>query len=442
MKILLLGDDGRAHALTWKLFASPMAELICAPGNGGMGQLAPLVELDQTNAVEVSRWAFEEGIDLIVPAGIAPLAAGLVEEVVSVQIGVCGPPSRSTIMAQGVVQAKEFLLHHGLPTPKGRAFHDLATAEKFLAAQPMPVVLRSDQAELSEAVFADRYAALEGLRARFNPGPTGNVTPGVVIEEATEGIPISFSVLTDGTTVVPLLPVRIYDRLSDEPHSLLAPGMGAHTSTSLYAEKLRGYLHQHLMLPLLKALQKEQLPYWGFLGVDCIVTATGPLIIGLRCALRDMEAQVVLPRLEDDLVQLMQAAIARRLDQLPPLRWRNEASVGLSLVAHGYPVHYAMGGFIEGLPELEQGVLAFHHQTHNPASLRHTPTRSSANPLASLIMGKPTIGGISTTGGHVLTLVALGATLQGARGRALVNAERITFNGRSYRADVGEKDFR
>jgi phosphoribosylamine---glycine ligase len=442
MKILILGDDGRAHAFTWKLFSSPVADLLATPGNGGIGQLAPLVELDLTDAAGMSRWAFEEGVDLIVPAGIEPLAAGLVEEVVSVQIGVCGPPSRSTVMAQGVVEAKEFLLKHTIATPRGRPFRDLATAEKYLATLPLPVMLRSDQPELQELVFTERYAALEALRAVFNPGPVERTSPGVVIEEAVTGVPVSFSVITDGTTALPLLPVRIYDRLSSDLDSPLAPGMGAHTSTSVYAEKLRGYLHQYFIQPILKALAKDKLPYWGFLGVDCIITTNGPLVMGLRSTLRDMEAQVVLPRLEDDLVPIIQAAIARRLDQLPPLRWRDEASVGLSLVAHGYPKHYAMGGFINGLPDLEQGVLAFHHQTHNPGSLRHNPTRQVSNPLAELIMGRPTVGGISTTGGHVLTIVALGATLQGARGKALVNAERISFNGRSYRHDIGENDFR
>ena len=408
MKVLILGDDGRAHALAWKLFASPAADLLCGPGNGGTAQLAPQVELALDNAAEVTRWAFDEAIDLIIPAASEPLVAGLVDEIVAVQIGVCGPPQRSTKVATSYCAAKEFLLRHGLPTPNGRAFNDLATAEKYLAAQPMPIALRPDAPAAGALVFHERYAALEGLRTLLSLHPLEGGSSSVVIE-------------------------------ADSP---LAPGMGAHTGSSVYAAKLRDYLQQHIIAPLIAAFAKDRLPYWGFIGVDCLIGEQGPRIVGLRCTMRDMEAQVVLPRLEDDLLPLLQATIARRLDQLPPLRWRDEPSVAISLVAHGYPKHYAVGGVIGGLTDLDPGVLIFHHQTHNAAGLRHTPLRSKANPLVGLLMGRSTLEGITTTGGHVCTVVALGATLQGARGRALINADRVTFNGRSYRADIGASEFR
>ncbi len=442
MKVLILGDDGRAHALAWKLFASPAADLLCGPGNGGTAQLAPQVELALDNAAEVTRWAFDEAIDLIIPAASEPLAAGLVDEIVAVQIGVCGPPQRSTKVATSYCAAKEFLLRHGLPTPNGRAFNDLATAEKYLAAQPMPIALRPDAPAAGALVFHERYAALEGLRTLLSLHPLEGGSSSVVIEAHMPGVLVSFSALTDGTTALPMLPTRIYDQLSDAADSPLAPGMGAHTGSSVYATKLRDYLQQHIIAPLIAAFAKDRLPYWGFIGVDCLIGEQGPRIVGLRCTMRDMEAQVVLPRLEDDLLPLLQATIARRLDQLPPLRWRDEPSVAISLVAHGYPKHYAVGGVIGGLTDLDPGVLIFHHQTHNAAGLRHTPLRSKANPLVGLLMGRSTLEGITTTGGHVCTVVALGATLQGARGRALINADRVTFNGRSYRADIGASEFR
>jgi phosphoribosylamine--glycine ligase len=155
--------------------------------------------------------------------------------------------------------------------------------------------------------------------------------------------------------------------------------------------------------------------------------------------MRDMEAQVVLPRLENDLLDLVQATIARRLDQLPPLRWREEASVGIALVVQGYPNHFPVGSTITGLTELEPGTLVFHDQTHNPLGLEYQPAgHRGPAVLSRLIMGmEPPGSTITTTGGHVLTVVAPGATLDEARARALQSAAQIDFVGRHYRQDIG-----
>jgi phosphoribosylamine--glycine ligase len=220
--------------------------------------------------------------------------------------------------------------------------------------------------------------------------------------------------------------------------------MGAIAGNSSYARRLGAHLHTHLISPIVAALAREGLPYWGILGVDCVITEQGPRIAHLRCSLRDMEAQVVLPRLEDDLPPLIEAAISRRLHQLPPLRWRDEASVGVSLVAQGYPNHFAIGGAVRGLSDVDEGVLIFHDQTHNPAGLRYTPSsRGGPGMLSSLLMGAQAfVPDITLTGGHVLTVVGMGATLNGARGRAILNAERISFPGRTYREDIGSHEFR
>ncbi|MBX0329509.1 phosphoribosylamine--glycine ligase [Oscillochloris sp. ZM17-4] len=444
MKILVLGSDGRTHAMVWKLFSSPSADVLCTPGNGGAVLLAPQVELDLANPAEVARWAFAEQIDLIVPAESGSLWAGMVDEVVAMHIGVFGASQRSTRLEWSRCYAKEFLQRYGLPTARGRAFTSLPTAEKFLAAQSLPVVLKADHPAGGGGTYTDRYTALEALRGLFINRPIEGSSNGVVIEEYLPGITVSFSAIVDGSTALPLLPARIYDRLNAAPDSPQAPGMGAITGNSSYARRLGEHLHRHLITPIIAALAKESLPYWGILGVDCVITDQGPRISDLRCSLRDMEAQVVLPRLEDDLLPLIEAAISRRLHQLPPLRWRDEASVGISLVAQGYPNHFAIGGAVRGLSELDEGVLVFHDQTHNPVGMRYTPaTRGGPGMLSSLIMGSHAVApDITLTGGHVLTVVCLGATLNGARGRALLNAERISFPGRTYREDVGSHEFR
>ena len=450
MKVLLLGDDGRAHALAWKLFDSPLVtELICAPGNGGTGALVPAAELDLGDAAAIARWAFDEGVDIIVPAVGRPLHAGLVDEVVSLQIGVCGPSQRSSQLARSRCQAKEFMLRHGLPTAPGRAFTDHATAEKYLATLPTPVMIKADSPEAGEARYEDRYSALAGLRDLFAVRTPDGANNGVVIEAALHGPRVVMSAFTDGRTAVPLLPVRLYDRVEPGDDGAYARGVGAHTGASTFARRLGEFLHERLIRPVVDGLARDGLPFWGILGIDCVITDQGPRLTALRASMREGEAQVVLPRLEDDLLPWIQAMIAQRLHERPPPQWSPMVSVGLGLFARGYPHHFAVGGPIVGTETLDEGVRAFHSATENPAGLRYTPQRqrSGGGLLGSLAQALPFFGqgqagaALRTSGGLVLTVVASGATLAGTRGLALVNADRVVFEGRSYRDDIGAKEF-
>ncbi|MEO7909492.1 MAG: phosphoribosylglycinamide synthetase C domain-containing protein [Roseiflexaceae bacterium] len=452
MKVLLLGDDGRAHALAWKLFNSPLVdELICAPGNGGTAPLVPAAALELADAATIAHWAFDEGIDLIVPATSRALHAGLVDEVVALHIGVCGPSQRSAVLERSRCQAKEFMLRANLPTPPGRAFTNFATAEKYLATQPLPVMIKADHPEAGEASFDDRYAALEGLRELFNARTLEGGNAGVVIERYLSGARVVFSAFTDGRAAVPLLPVRLYDRVEEGDSGAHARGVGAHTGNSIFARRLAEHLHQKFILPIVAGLAREGLPYWGILGIDCIITASGPWLVGLRSSMREGEAQVVLPRLEDDLMPWIQAMIAQRLHELPAPVWSPVASVGIGLMARGYPHHFPTGGVIRGMEDLDEGVLAFHSATENPASLRYIPRvsgmpslgRSSARAPSMPIFGAASagVGATHSTGGLVMTVVAQGATLAGSRGRALINAERVMFDGRTFRSDIAAKEF-
>lgn len=443
MKVLILGGDGRAHALVWKLFNSPLiTELICAPGNGGTSQLAPSADLDTGDVAAIGRWAFEEGISIIIPASSGPLRAGLVDEVLAVQIGVCGPAQRSTVLASSRCRAKEFMLRHGLQTAPGRAFTNVSTAEKYLATLPLPVMIKADHPAAGEAAYQDRYAALAGLRELFAARPIEGSNDGVVIESYLPGPRVVMSALTDGQTTVPLLPTRLYDRVEEGDTGATARGVGAHTGASTYARRLGQYLHEKLVLPTVAGLESESLPYWGILNIDCVITETGPRLTALRCSMREGEAQVILPRLNDDLLPWVQATAARRLHEMPPLNWSDMPSVGLGLIARGYPHHFPVGGPISGIDALEEGVLAFHSATEDPTGLRYTPRLSRGVGFSMFgLLGGGRRSALHTSGGHVLTVVGTGVTMPSARGRALVNADRIAFEGRTYRSDIGAKEF-
>jgi phosphoribosylamine---glycine ligase len=456
MKILILGDDGRAHALAWTLLNSPLRpEIVCAPGNGGTAPLTLTAELehDQVRALArnvdvraVGRFAFDEMFDLIVPAGSEPLHAGLVEEVVSLQVGVFGAPERTSALERSRCAGKEFMLRHGLPTAPGRAFGSVETAERYLAAAVLPVIIKADSPAAGEEVFADRYTALEGVRRLFAEQQADGSGGGVVVESALSGPRVVLSALVDGATALPLLATRLYDRVEEGDGGAVARGVGAHTGNSAFAQRLTQFLHEKFILPIVGGLAQEGLPTWGILGVDCIITAGGPRLMAIRFSMREGEAQVVLPRLEDDLVPLVLAALARRLGELPALRWKATPTVGIGVFARGYPNFFPYGGAVSGLDEIDEGVLLFHSETANPAAiLRYTPRVQPGGALGSmlggLLMGAHSGAALHTTGGLAMTVVAQGVTLAGARARALVNAERIRFDGRAYRGDIGAKEF-
>jgi phosphoribosylamine--glycine ligase len=441
MKILVLGKDGRTHAFVWKLFNSPQAStVVCVPGNGGTTQIAPSADLDLDHRVEVARWAFEEGFDLILPASSGEMDNSLVDEASALRVAVCAPSHHALRLERSRCAAKEFLLRHQLPTAPGKTFTNRTMAERYLAAQPLPVVIKADNPTIASGIYHDRYTALNALQELFTPASLEEKNGGVVIEGFLPGPSLAISGLTDGKTVQMFLPTRIYNYFGEDDTGIYAPGMGAHTSNSVYAKKLTEYARHHLFKPLIAALAKEY-SYRGIIGIDCIITKQGPRIHALRCAMHDMEAQVVFPCLESDLLPALRAATTQQLDQAPPLQWRDQSCVGIAVVAQGYPHHFPMGGKVEGLTAVETGVLVFHHETHNPLGMQYSPSSRGSDPLAGLIMGKGAQRTISTTGGHVLTVVALAATLNGARGKALVNAERISFPSRTFRGDIGKREF-
>ncbi|GAB4120755.1 MAG: phosphoribosylglycinamide synthetase C domain-containing protein [Roseiflexaceae bacterium] len=444
MRILILGNDGRAHAYAWHMLTRSLAsEVICAPGNGGTAPLAATADLDPQQTMEIARWCFDEQIDLVIPSSSAPLLNGLTDEAISLQGGVCGPAQRTATLEQSRCQIKEFALRYGIPTAPGRSCTDLATAERFLATQPLPVMIKANHPSGGEQIYHDRYSALEGLRTFFVNRPLESQRPGVVIEAVLNGPRVVLSALTDGETVLPLLAARLYDQA--EPNGPVAAGVGAQTGISTFARQLTEFLQRKFLTPIVAGLAAEQLPCWGVIGIDCIITADGPRLTSIRFSLREGEAQVVLPRLEDDLAPYLQATITRRLGAMPALRWSPTYSVGLGIFARGYPISFPYGSLIHGLDELDEGILLFHSSTANPSAIvRYTPKqRGGIDRMIDQVLGINRGGSNSlhSTGGLVATIVAQGATLAGARGRAQINAGRIRFDAATFREDIAAKEF-
>lgn len=452
MKVLVLGATGLAHALVWKLFNSNrIDQLASMPGNGGASLLAPVAS-GRDNLTETVRWAYDEEFNVIVPADADVLGAGLVDEATPLKMAVWGPPKRSALLERSPLWAKEFLNRYKIPTATGRAFGDRATAERYLAAHPLPVMLHSDYPSEFDGAYTDRGAAMAALDGIFALPPKDDHFRGVVIEMPAAGPTVAYSCFTDGTTLLPLLPTRIYDRLDDGDAGWAAAGMGAHTSPTPLLSRIGAYIHTLVLEPLLIALQRENLPWWGILGVDCAITPAGPQVVRIRSTLGDPEAQVVLPRLEDDLFTLIAACNNRSLNTLPPLRWKPEASVGVTLVAQGYPHTFPTGLSIAGLNDLDPGVLAFHSETANPLGMNYVSVAVTMPEKRGLLGGFSSAfseamlvrpsgpSQLSTLGGRALTMVALGASLAEARTRAYQNLARVAMPRSYHRTDIGAQE--
>jgi phosphoribosylamine--glycine ligase len=452
MKVLVTGATGAAHALVWKLFNSDrIDQLASIPGNGGASMLAPVAPAHET-LTETVRWAYNEEFNVIVPADGGFLGEGLVDECTPLKMAVWGPPKRSALLQRSPLWAKEFLNRYKIPTSPGRAFGDRVTAERYLAAHSLPVMLWSDYPSEFDGAYTDRGSAMAALDGIFALPLHDNHFRGVVIEEPAAGPTVAYSCFTDGTTLVPLLPTRIYDRLDDNDGGWAAAGMGAHTSSTPLLNRIGDYIQRLVMVPLLAALARENLPWWGILGVDCAITAAGPQVIRIRTTLGDPEAQVVLPRMEDDLFTLIAACNNRSLHTLPPLRWKPEASVGVTLVAQGYPHSFPTGLSIGGLTDMEPGVLAFHSETINPMGMNyvsvtvHMPEKRSllsgfGSALSEAMLVRPSgPSQLSTLGGRLLTVVTLGPTLAEARAKAYANLERLVVPRSYHRSDIGLRE--
>lgn len=452
MKVLVLGKNGAAHAYVWKLFNSQRIDsLATMPGNGGTSLLVPNAEhIEHIN--ELVKWAYDEHFQVIIPAEGSYLGAGLTDAAAAYKIPVCGPPKQSAVLERSRLWLKEFLNRHQIPTSTGRALGDLATAERYLASQPMPLVLWGDYPSEYDGAYTDRAEALAALAGIFALPPREGHYRGVVIEQPALGPTVALSAITDGTTLIPMQAVRIYDRLEDNDQGWAAEGMGAHTEPGGILKQLGGYLSAAILEPIRAALLRDKMPWWGILGVDCAITASGPQVLRIRTTLSDPEAQVLLPLLEDDLFPFLVAANNRSLLNVPALRWRYEASVGVTMVASGYPHSFSTGMAIDGITELEPGVVAFQNETANPNGLRyvsdemHMPEKrgllsgvSSALSDAILVrsMG-PTR--LSSQAGRIVTVTAQASSLTAAHEKAYSNLKRLRISSAVYRHDIGLRE--
>jgi len=400
MKVLLVGNGGREHALGWKLASSPrVTELISLPGNPGLAGLGAVVEgISATDVGAIAAMARVHGVDLVVVGPEGPLAAGVVDAVSALGIPVFGPTRAAARLESSKTFAKEVMVRAGVATAASESFTDPAPALTYLARREGPFVVKADGLAAGKGVLVTDDRAEAGSWAeQWLAGGS------VVVEDFLEGPEVSvFAVCTDRGAVA-LEPARDYKRLLDGDQGPNTGGMGSYSPVddlpaSLVEDTLRTVIE-----PTLAQMAEEGSPFRGFLYAGLVLTDDGPKVLEFNVRLGDPETQAILPRMRTDIVDLIEGAAPE---------WSDSATVNLVLAAQGYPDSPVPGAVIEGLGSVPDDVLVFHAGTK--------------------IDGKKLL----VDGGRVLDLVGTGASLSEARERAYQAAETVRWPGVQYRTDI------
>lgn len=400
MRVLLVGGGGREHALGWKLAASSRVdELVSLPGNPGLAELGPVVEgVDPTNAGAVAAVASTLGVDLVVVGPEAPLAAGVTDAAKSMGVPVFGPTRHAARLESSKSYAKEVMRRAGVPTGGSTLVEDRAEAAIRLAESEGPYVVKADGLAAGKGVLVtgSRPDAVAWAERWLESGP-------VIIEEYLEGPEVSVFAVCTPDGAVALEPARDYKRLGDGDTGPNTGGMGAYSPVTGLPPELVATVMTDVIEPTLAQLAQEGHPFHGFLYAGLVLTSTGPKVLEFNVRLGDPETQTVIPRLDNDLVDVLEGA--------KPV-WSDQATVTVVLAADGYPDRPEKGAVIRGLDAVD-GALAF-----------HAGTRMDGRRLV-------------VDGGRVLAVVGTGPSVETARDRAYEEVSKVHWPGMRYRTDIG-----
>jgi phosphoribosylamine--glycine ligase len=421
MRILVVGSGGREHALVWKLRQSRVVrEVLCAPGNDGMGRdvrLVPVSPQDHAGLAEIVR---KERVDYVIVGPEGPLAAGLVDYLQERAIRVVGPVQQAARLESSKAYSKEFMARHGIPTAAFTVHDDARDALRRLNSRESsyPLVVKADGLAAGKGVIIARTQAeaQEAVRRIMVQREFGMAGDRVVLEEFIEGIEASFIVFTDGETVVPAVTARDHKAVFDNDEGPNTGGMGAYSTDDILGPQLTEDVLARIVNPVIRGMQEEGNPFRGFLYTGLMLSKKGPQVLEFNARMGDPEGQVILPRLESDFALLCSALSETRLKEFK-VQWKKSAAVCVVLASDGYPGEYSKGKVITGLEmaEEDQRIAVFHAGTR----------RVGADFVSD--------------GGRVLGVTAVAEELSSAVTAAYEAVNKIHFEGMHYRRDIGAR---
>lgn len=421
MKVLVVGGGGREHAIIRKLKEAKAApKLYCAPGNGGIAADAECVPIKATDVQAMVEWAVQNAIDYVVVAPDDPLALGMVDALAEKGIPAFGPNKAAARIEASKVFSKNLMKKYGIPTARYETFSDAESARAYIRAQDKyPVVVKADGLALGKGVLIckDEAAAMAAVKSMMEDGAFGASGSRVVVEEFLTGPEVSVLSFTDGQTVVPMVSSMDHKRALDGDEGLNTGGMGTIAPNPYYTPEIAQVCMRTIFLPTIEAMRSEGCPFQGCLYFGLMLTPDGPKVIEYNCRFGDPETQVVLPLLEGDLLEIMQATTNGTLAGVP-VKWKDAYAACVVLASGGYPQTYERGKRITGLVE---GQLP-----GGEATVFHAGTRLEGGELV-------------TAGGRVLGVTAVAETLLAAVKDAYAAADHIHFEGMHKRSDIGAR---
>jgi phosphoribosylamine--glycine ligase len=419
MKVLVLGNGGREHALVWKLRQSPrVSKLYCAPGNGGIADEAECLPVDLKSLDSIVALGGQVRPDLTVVGPELPLTLGLVDEFTRRGWPAFGPSKAAAQLEASKSFAKEFLQRHHIPTAPYAICDSVEQVRSSLTHFHLPVVVKADGLAAGKGVViaASKEEAARVAGEMFSGKMVGAAGTRVVLEECLKGEELSFLVLSDGERVAPLVAAQDHKRVGDGDTGPNTGGMGAYSTQSIIDDTMRDWLVHHIARPVVEGMKAEGSEFKGVLYCGLMMTARGPMVLEFNCRFGDPETQPILMRLESDLVDALEASIAGRVSE-GDFKWSRDASVCVVVASGGYPGTFDVGKKITGLDEAGavDGVKVFHAGT----SKRD--------------------GAFYTSGGRVLGVSARAPELQTAVTRVYQACEKIRFDGAHYRKDIAAR---
>lgn len=421
MNILIIGSGGREHVFTWKIAQSPLADkLFVAPGNAGTAKIAQNIELNPSHHEAVKRFCLEEKIGMVVVGPEAPLVEGLgdyfMQDEALQSIAFIGPGKIGAELEGSKDFAKAFMQRHQIPTARYETFtaENLEKGYQFLESLKPPYVLKADGLAAGKGVLItkDISEAKAILKEMLVDQKFGNASSKVVIEEFLDGIELSVFVLTDGKEYVTLPAAKDYKRIGEGDTGLNTGGMGAVSPVPFADEAYLQKVEERIIAPTLSGLQADKIPYKGFIFLGLMNVGGDPYVIEYNVRMGDPETQVVIPRIENDLVALFQATHEGSLGT-QKLKISEETATTVVMVSGGYPESYAKGKTISGTDEVAEAIV-FHAGT------------------------KENNGQIQTSGGRVLALTGKGKSLEEALANSYAGVRKISWDGVYYRKDIGQ----
>jgi phosphoribosylamine--glycine ligase len=419
LKILVIGAGAREHTLAWKLLESRKVERVfVAPGNAGTAFIAENLDIHPTDLEVLGKAAKDNGIDLVVVGPELPLALGIVDYFDSLGIAAFGPTKAATQIESSKVFARNLMEKYGIPCAKGVVFSSYPEAARYLEGQQPPIVVKADGLAGGKGVIiaGSMQEARKALSDIMEAKIFGSAGDKVIIDEYVTGQEVSLIAFTDGKTISPMVPACDYKKIWDNEQGPNTGGMGSYAPPGFFPAQLVEKVSATILLPAIKAMANEGMPYKGVLYAGLMVTDKEPLALEFNARFGDPETQVILPLLKTDLADILLAVVQGNLNQVEA-EWSTDACVGVVMASAGYPGIHKTGFPIKGLDEVDEDLLIFHAGTR---------------------LGDD--GEIYTDGGRVLTVVASGRDLAEAREKVYRQLPSIHFEGCHYRTDIALRE--